>query len=117
MRLIDEPARRHADGAAMELAECLRSVLGDGLVTDPAARRAHSADLLGHGTTATLLVRPASVEELTKAVALVAGFGFAMVPRGGGLTYVSGYTSTKASFVAIDLRRMDRIVEINEQDM
>ena len=102
---------------ATTLAARLRAVLGDGLVTEPAARRAHSADLLGPGATAALLIRPATVEELTASVALIAEAGLAMVPRGGGLTYVSGYTSPRKGFVAIDLRRMNRIVEISEQDM
>jgi FAD/FMN-containing dehydrogenase len=100
------------------LAQALLQVLGeDGLVREAGDRERYSADLLGAGATCALVIRPADAEQLQRAVALIAEADFAMTPRGGGLTYVSGYTSPRADAVAVDLRRMDRIVEISERDM
>jgi D-lactate dehydrogenase (cytochrome) len=100
------------------LEAALRNALGEeAVIRDEAQRSAHSADLLGAGANCALVVRPGSVEELQKAVELIAHAGLAIAPRGGGLTYVGGYIPAGGDHVAIDLRRMDRIVEINPRDM
>ena len=102
----------------MELASALRQLLGDeGLLLDSESRLLHSADLLEAGGQAAMVVRPASTEELSQAVAVISAAGLAMAPRGGGFTYVRGYTPAQSDFVAIDLRRMNRIAEINPRDM
>lgn len=103
---------------ATELAAALRAVLSDdGVLTDEAARQAHAADLLAPGEACALVVRPGSLGELENAVALIAKAGLAISPRGGGLTYVAGYVPARGGHVALDLRRMNRIVEISERDM
>lgn len=100
------------------LEQDLRALLGnDGVSSDVESRRFHSTDMLAAGETCDLVIHPASVEELTQAVKLVAKADFAVVPRGGGLTYVRGYTPSSKRVVTLDLRRMNRIVEINEEDM
>lgn len=113
---MDEPKSVADDTAA--LAERLGPILGpDGLLTDEASRRLHSTDLLGEGGLCALVIRPASIEALASAVAAISDAGLAMLPRGGGLTYVQGYVSPTAGAVAVDLRRMNRILDIDEENM
>ncbi|MET0364934.1 MAG: FAD-binding oxidoreductase [Sphingobium sp.] len=100
------------------LTDALTAILGsEGLLTDEASCRLHSADLLGAGGLVTAVIRPASIEQLSAAVAEIAKSGLTLLPRGGGLTYVQGYVAQTEGAVAVDLRRMNRIVEINEQDL
>lgn len=98
--------------------ERLRAILGDaGLSIDEADCRLHSADLLDAGGLVGAVIRPASIDELSAALRVVADTGQALLPRGGGLTYVQGYVSPKDGAVAIDMRRMNRIVRIDAEDM
>lgn len=100
------------------LTEALASILGaEGLLTDDASRRLHSADLFGPGGLVAAVIRPASIAELSAAVTEIAKAGLVLLPRGGGLTYVQGYVAADAGAVAVDLRRMNHILDINEQDM
>jgi FAD/FMN-containing dehydrogenase len=40
-----------------------------------------------------------------------------VVPRGGGFSYTGGYTPTAPKSVIVDLRPMDKIVDVNLEDM
>lgn len=96
----------------------LHAILGqNGLLTDCDSLSLHGSDLLDEGAPCIAVVRPTSVEDLTQAVALLGAEGIAMAPRGGGLTYVGGYTIADKSFVAIDLAKLNRIISISEEDM
>jgi D-lactate dehydrogenase (cytochrome) len=104
--------------AVVALENDLRAILGDeGVVVDEETRAFHSADLLKAKRTCVLVIRPANSDELARAVARISEAGLAMAPRGGGFTYVGGYTIDDVDFVAIDLRRMTKILEISERDM
>lgn len=97
----------------------LRSVLGDEhVITDPEQREFFSRDLswLPHET-AAVVVQPGTVEELAGAVRAATDAGYAVVPRGGGMSYTKGYVPERPGSVMVDMRRLDRIVEINAEDM
>lgn len=64
-----------------------------------------------------LIVSPRSVPDLAKAVPAVTRAGFAAVPRGGGMSYTGGFAVEEENTVLFDLTQMDRILEINEEDM
>lgn len=96
----------------------LSAILGpDGLLTDPATLALHGSDLLDQGAPCLMVIRPDTVEQLAQAVRLIGAAGVAMAPRGGGLTYVRGYTVADRGFAAIDMAGMNRIVSISEEDM
>jgi FAD/FMN-containing dehydrogenase len=96
----------------------LRDLLGSsGFVTDEDTCELHSSDLLEAAGECRGVIRPTSKQDLSKAVAILSAANIPMAPRGGGLTYVRGYTMPKDGFVSVDLSRMNRILEINEQDM
>lgn len=104
------------DTATLE--DDLFTLLGsEGFLTDPASRALHGSDLLAEGSDCAFVVRPQTVEALQEAVRRIADSGLALAPRGGGLTYVRGYTPTATRFAAVDLARLNRIVEISKTDM
>lgn len=103
---------------AAALAESLKSVLGaDAVVTDVAEREACSADLYVAGATCALVLRPGDRAGVASAVAAATGAGFAVIARGGGLTYTAGCTPLSEETVVLDLRRLDRIVAVSADDM
>ncbi|MBL0123745.1 MAG: FAD-binding oxidoreductase [Betaproteobacteria bacterium] len=96
----------------------LSAILGaDQVMTDEATRRLCSTDLYVEGKLCCAVIRPSDATRLAQSVGLIAGAGIAVIPRGGGLTYVSGYTPPAEQSVIIDVSGLDRIIEINETDM
>lgn len=96
----------------------LAALLGpDGLLTDGESLRLQGSDLLAEGADCALVIRPETVDQLQEAVRQITAAGLAVAPRGGGLTYVAGYTPRGTRFAAVDLARLNRIVEISETDM
>jgi D-lactate dehydrogenase (cytochrome) len=100
-----------------ELAARLERIVGaDAVIRDAAERAYYSQDAFWDGAVAALVVAPASREALARAVAAATAAGYAVVPRGGGMSYTRGYVPDRPETVTIDTRRLDRIVEINETD-
>jgi FAD/FMN-containing dehydrogenase len=97
----------------------LAAIVGAAQVHDDAARRdLFSQDIWSHGThTVPLVVAPASVEELSKVVAAATRAGWSIAPRGGGMSYTSGYVPATANTLALDLGHLNRIVTIRADDM
>ncbi|NJD31912.1 MAG: FAD-binding oxidoreductase [Gammaproteobacteria bacterium] len=96
----------------------LRAAMGaDAVVTDPDEREALSADVYSAGATCAAVVRPAEKREVPGIVTAAARAGFAVIARGGGLTYTGGYTPRREDTVILDLGRLNRIVEIAPDDM
>jgi FAD/FMN-containing dehydrogenase len=96
----------------------LAEVVGEaGIVTELAEREAHSADVYSRGATCLAVVRPGTREQLAQVVARCVAAGCAVLPRGGGLTYSSGYMTDGAPGIVLDVSRLDRIVDLNPDDM
>ncbi len=62
-------------------------------------------------------VAPGTVDELSRIAAVCGRAGIALVPRGGGMSYTDGYLHTRSASITVDMRRLNKIVEINETDM
>lgn len=101
------------------LADMLRALLGKEHVIDSQAEREfYSRDLSWEpAEIAALVIRPASIDELAKAVGCATAAGFAVVARGGGMSYTRGYEPERAASVLVDMQRMNRILEVNAEDM
>jgi len=99
--------------------DALTALLGpENVIDDPAELAFYSTDVYRRAEfDAALVLRPATVEALAEAVRLCAISGATVIPRGGGLSYTSGFLPARAGSVIIDLQRLDRIVEINATDM
>ena len=102
----------------MNLIDSLVAIVGEAnVISDAAARSLASSDLFPWPgrVVAELVVRPASTDETSRVVSLLAAAGKSMVPRGAGLSYTAGAVP-HAPCVVIDSARLDRI-DIHADDM
>lgn len=130
-RLAVDPMRAPAQPSAMpdtatraglprDLAVRLLALLGErGLLTDPAAIAAHSADWrnLFPGS-ALAVLRPANTAECAEAVRLCAEAGIAIVPQAGNTSLCGGSTPLgRGDEVVLSVARMNRILDLDPSDM
>lgn len=111
--------RSETANPAITLGARLRELLGvDNVLDGVQDREFFSTDLsFQPAQVADLVVRPGDIEELSGVVAACAAASVAVVPRGGGMSYTRGYVPERARSVIVDMRRMNRILEINADDM
>jgi FAD/FMN-containing dehydrogenase len=97
----------------------LSQLLGADHVSDaPETLLLHSQDIWAAGPkTVALVVSPGSVEDLSRAVAAIEAAGYAIAPRGAGMSYTGGYIPTVDGTVSLDMSRMNRILSIRPEDM
>jgi len=63
---------------------------------------------------ADIIVRPETTEEVSEIVKIANKYKIRMVPRGGGADLVGGSVTEEG--ILLDLTRMNKIIEINEED-
>jgi len=81
-------------------------------------RELHSQDIWCEAKhTTALIVVPQSTEHLAHLVRVITGHGFAIAPRGGGMSYTGGYLPQNSRTVTVDFSRMDKILSVREADM
>lgn len=98
--------------------ELIRILGADQVILDEGARTLLSTDLSFRPTSiAAAVIRPRDVEALSEAVAATTKAGFAILARGGGMSYTSGYTPKHERTVLVDMTGLDQIEEINTDDM
>lgn len=99
--------------------ENLRRLLGPThVITDPSACRLLSHDFSEIAlATAGVVVEPGSTRDVADVVQLASAANLPLVPRGGGMSYTLGYVPLRPSSLLLDLRRMNRIVEIHDEDL
>ena len=97
----------------------LESILGrENVLTDSSSRNFYSTDLsFRPNESAAAILRPSSVPALADAVGAATAAGYAVLARGGGMSYTSGYTPETDRSVLIDMQSLNKIVEINTDDM
>jgi FAD/FMN-containing dehydrogenase len=102
-----------------DLAATLATILGaDNVRDDEATRRLHSEDIwLPPLAVVALVVSPGSLAEAAAAVAAIHAAGFAIAPRGAGMSYTGGYVPVADRTVSLDMSRMNRILRISREDM
>lgn len=108
-----------AADALQALSRTLSLIVGvEHLHADDATRHLFDHDIGDRGKgTVGLVVAPGSVDELAKIVAAATQAGFAVAPRGAGMSYTAGFVPSSANTIALDMRRMDRVLDINAKDM
>lgn len=87
------------------------------VVTDPQELAFVGQDVFSLGAVPKAILRPDTVEALSRGVAIAAARGLAIVPRGGGMSYTSGYLPAQEGALVVDLSALDRIVAVDEEDM
>jgi FAD/FMN-containing dehydrogenase len=96
----------------------IAAVVGhDALIVDASECAFYAQDVFTNGPAPLAVFRPENIEELAAGVAAATSQGIAIIPRGGGMSYTSGYVAPEAGSLIVDMGRMDRIVEIDETDM
>jgi FAD/FMN-containing dehydrogenase len=107
-----------SDPAGTRLMEILAGIAGsDAVLTDIGQRIFFATDIASQGIAAEAVVRVADAKTLAGVVRACTEAGRIVIPRGGGFSYTGGYTPGREQTVMIDMRPMNRIVEINTQDM
>jgi FAD/FMN-containing dehydrogenase len=89
----------------------------DALITDADECAFYAQDVFTKGPQPLAVLRPGSIDELSRGVGQATSAGIAVIPRGGGMSYTSGYVAPDAGALIVDLGRMNRILGINETDM
>jgi FAD/FMN-containing dehydrogenase len=87
------------------------------LITDPDECAYYAQDVYSLGPVPRAVFRPANVDELAAGIKAAANEGLDIIPRGGGMSYTSGYVAPQAGALIVDLGRMTRILNIDETDM
>ena len=87
------------------------------LLTDPASCALYAQDVYTKAIPAGAVVQPGNLDELSQVIKTLVENGIVVIPRGGGMSYTSGYVPVAEGAVIIDGSRMDKVLEINEQDM
>ncbi len=106
-----------SERSAKLAAELRKIVTGGDIIEDDDARQFFASDVYSTGQAPALVLVPASVDELASAVARITSHGFSVIPRGGGMSYTGGYVPLNSDSVTLDLRNLNRILEINAEDM
>jgi len=96
----------------------IRTAIGAGnVLTDDADREFYAMDVYSFRELPLAVLQPGSVDELQQVARIASAAGVALVPRGGGASYTDAFLPSTPKSVLIDTERMNKVLEINEQDM
>jgi len=83
-----------AESPQTSLIEELAALIGsDNVLTDEYSCSLYAQDVYSKGPPALAVVRPSATEELAGVVEAVTASGHAIIARGGGMSYTSGYVT------------------------
>ena len=100
-----------------ELLDALRAAVGaEHVRVDAASLDAYGADALKRGHPPDAVVSPEGADQVSAVVKLCSAFRVPFVPRGGGTGYTGGSVPVRGGIV-ISLERMNRILEIDEENL
>jgi len=100
------------------LMQRLAAAVGESALSrDPGRCEYLTQDIFARELPAGAVVRPANRQELAEAVRETVNAGHAVIVRGGGMSYSLGYVPAEPDSVVIDMRAMNRVLEINLEDM
>ena len=95
----------------------LKGIVGENNVSDdPADLYVYSSDASVHQALPSVIVRPKTIEEIQKIMRYANKEKVPVIPRGAG-SGTSGHTVPIDGGIVLDLKRMNRILEIRPEDM
>ncbi len=104
--------------SATDLIAELRDHMGTArVITEHTHRELMSGDFYSQGKICTAVIRPADTQMLAAATRIVTTAGYALIPRGGGMTYTGGYTPETSTSVVVDLGDLQGIVDFDARNM
>jgi FAD/FMN-containing dehydrogenase len=89
----------------------------DAVVSDQAALELYGQDVFSTGHCPVAILRPRDIEMLAAGLQAATRERLAIVPRGGGMSYTSGYLADAPGALVIDMTAMDRIIDVDRGDM
>ena len=87
------------------------------VLTGDEARELYGQDISGDSQPVLAVVRPASTEAVVQTVDFARDRDLVIAPRGGGMSYSSGYVCPGGRTLCLDMGRMDEVIEVNAKDM
>lgn len=85
---------------------------------DEATRALHSEDVWQPGpATVALVVAPRSTDEVAAVAKAAHAAGYAIAPRGAGMSYTGGYVPAHHRTISLDMSGMNRILRLSREDM
>jgi len=96
----------------------LRRIVGEHAVcTEDDVLALAASDVHETGCQPAAVVRPENAEQTAQCIAIAIKRGYAIAPRGGGLSYTAGYVPQTRRTLTIDLRGLSQILDISPEDM
>ncbi len=89
----------------------------DQVLLNDEARELYGQDVSGDAHPVAGVVRPHCTEDLLAVMGFARDGGWVLAPRGGGMSYSSGYVCPNERTLCLDMAAMDAVVEINAEDM
>jgi FAD/FMN-containing dehydrogenase len=106
------------EGIPNSVLDQIRGIVGEeNVITDAQECVFIAQDVYSQGAPAGAWVKPGDKQQLAEMVGVAASAGIALVARGGGMSYTGGYVPANEHSVVVDMSRMNRVLEINQQDM
>ena len=106
-----------ATNATSVIDDIMAIVGADSVLTDAQSCSFYSQDIYTKALTALAVVRPASTELVSNVIAVTTKRGHAVVTRGGGMSYTSGYVPAEDGSILLDMSKLNKVVECNTGDM
>lgn len=104
--------------SAKNAIDLLTQILGsENLLTDDYSRSLYAQDIYTKEFAALAVALPATKEQLSSILKIATDNNITVVPRGGGMSYTKGYLPVNHNTLIIDMANMNRIIEINQDDM
>ena len=102
----------------IELIQRLREICGhEAVIVDQAELDGARHDIHETGCAPAVILKPADADSLPEAIAEICRAGYAIAPRGGGLSYTAGYIPQDDRTVLVDTAGLNRIIDISPNDM
>jgi D-lactate dehydrogenase (cytochrome) len=97
----------------------LRAAVGaEHVLTDAASLELYSVDFSEQRlATAAVVARPGSAADVSAVLRLAREHGVPIVPRGASMSYTLGAVPARPGSLVLDMRRMNRILRIDVEDM
>ena len=92
-------------------------VSAEDLLLDEESRVFFSQDVYEKVDPVLAVVKARTTEQVAEVVGACTAMGTAVIPRGGGMSYTSGYIPVEKDSVMLDMSAMNEILEINTEDM
>ncbi len=100
------------------LITALRDTMGaQRVITSADACELLSGDLYSQGKPAAAVIRPSSAQMLANAVEQISAAGYALIPRGGGLSYTGGVCPESGASVVVDTADLQGVVNFDPGNM